>query len=141
MSLVRTPRLRRMAAPVTLALLMISAVSAASGTQVAPTLPSDTLAGRRLPPEANVPRGVIAPTLPSDTLATPGDRGRDSSITRPVPSTPRLPAPADSTARDSTAVRDSAAPRAPQAQPAPQPAAPRGQPRIHPAAVPRLTLA
>jgi len=134
-------RLPRLAAPGMLALLLAGSASAASGTQVAPTLPSDTLGGRRLPAEANVPRAVVAPTLPRDTLSTPV-AGTADSITPPVPTTPRTPLPADSTtASDSTAARDSAAPRPPQARPVPQPAAPRRQPRIQPAAVPRFTLA
>ena len=140
------PRLRRLLAPATLALLVAASGSAAAA-QVAPTLPSDTLGGRRLPAEANVPRTVVAPTLPRDTLAAPVTGGTDS-ITPPVPTTPRLPAPSDTTpaadsaaARDSVAPRDSAAPRAPQVRPVPQPASPRRLERLRSPALPRLTLA
>jgi hypothetical protein len=50
-------------------LFLLAALAAAPlAAQVAPTLPRDTLGGRKLPPEANVPRGVVAPTLPRDTL-------------------------------------------------------------------------
>jgi hypothetical protein len=108
---------------------------------VAPTLPSDTLGGRKLPAEANVPRTVVAPTLPRDTLAAPVTGGADS-ITPPVPTTPRPAVPQDTMrAADSTAARDSVAPRAPQARPVPQPASPRRPERLRPSAVPRLTLA
>jgi hypothetical protein len=48
-------------------LLLAAIVVAPLSAQVAPTLPRDTLGGRKLPPEANVPRGVAAPTLPQDT--------------------------------------------------------------------------
>ena len=71
--------------------------------QVAPTLPSDTLGGRKLPPEANVPRGVVAPTLPSDTLRAGGVRCPEPLGARIVPSTPRPPEAARDTAAPDTA--------------------------------------
>lgn len=72
--------------------------------QVAPTLPSDTLGGRKLPPEANVPRGVVALTLPSDTLRAGGVRCPEPLGARIVPSTPRPPeAKRDTVAADTAA--------------------------------------
>jgi len=86
------------------ALFVLAAHSATAAAQVAPTLPSDTLQGRKLPPEANVPRQVIAPTLPSDTLKA-AERRCTELAQRPVASTPRLPARTDTiaAASDTTA--------------------------------------
>jgi hypothetical protein len=87
------------------ALFVLAAHSATAAAQVAPTLPSDTLQGRKLPPEANVPRQVIAPTLPSDTLKAAERRCTETLAQRPVASTPRLPARTDTiaAASDTTA--------------------------------------
>jgi hypothetical protein len=74
------------------ALIALAAHSTAVSAQVAPTLPSDTLQGRKLPPEANVPRQVIAPTLPSDTLKAAERLCTEAMGSRPVASTPRPPA-------------------------------------------------
>lgn len=84
-------------------LVMLAAQAAAAGAQVAPTLPSDTLQGRKLPPEANVPRQVIAPTLPSDTLKAAERLCTQPIGPRPVATTPRPPVAADTVeARDTT---------------------------------------
>lgn len=74
--------------------------------QVAPTLPSDTLGGRKLPPEANVPRRVVAPTLPSDTLRAGGVRCPEPLGARIVPSTPRAPEARRDTVSADTAATD-----------------------------------
>jgi hypothetical protein len=80
------------------ALVAVAAHAAAAGAQVAPTLPSDTLQGRKLPPEANVPRQVIAPTLPSDTLKAAERLCTQPTGPRPVATTPRPPAGSDTLA-------------------------------------------
>ncbi|HEX6643299.1 MAG TPA: hypothetical protein VF037_01395 [Gemmatimonadales bacterium] len=95
--------LRMLIRAVPAALLALALQAGASAAQVAPTLPSDTLQGRKLPPEANVPRQVIAPTLPSDTLRGAGPCPAELAV-RPVPSTPRPPAaPRDTAAAPDTA--------------------------------------
>lgn len=84
-------------------LIALAAHSANAAAQVAPTLPSDTLQGRKLPPEANVPRRVIAPTLPSDTLEAAERLCTEPLGPRPVATTPRRPpAPSDTIAVDTT---------------------------------------
>jgi hypothetical protein len=80
------------------ALFALAIHVATAAAQVAPTLPSDTLQGRKLPPEANVPRQVIAPTLPSDTLKAAERLCTEPLGPRPVASTPRLPARTDTLA-------------------------------------------
>jgi hypothetical protein len=72
------------------ALLVVLAALAAGpvAAQVAPTLPRDTLGGRRLPPEANVPRGVVAPTLPRDTLGGARLPASANVVRSSVPTTP-----------------------------------------------------
>ena len=84
------------------ALVALAAHAAAAGAQVAPTLPSDTLQGRKLPPEANVPRQVIAPTLPSDTLKAAERLCPPPIGPRPVATTPRPPVSGDSVAAADT---------------------------------------
>lgn len=112
---------RLFARSATAALIALAAHSAAVSAQVAPTLPSDTLQGRKLPPEANVPRQVIAPTLPSDTLKAAERLCTEAIASRPVASTPRPPAgrsdtlaaPTDTTSapcRMAPATSDSTAP-------------------------------
>ena len=83
------------------AVFALGVLCASASAQVAPTLPSDTLQGRKLPPEANIPRQVIAPTLPSDTLKAAERLCAESMGATPVASTPRLPA-----ARSDPAVAD-----------------------------------
>lgn len=74
------------------------AISVPLQGQVAPTLPSDTLGGRKLPPESSVPRGIVAPTLPSDTQRAGACLGKDTLVVALVPNTPRLgDDPSDST--------------------------------------------
>ncbi len=70
------------------AILVLAACASPLAAQVAPTLPRDTLFGRKLPPESSVPRGVVAPTLPRDTLG-----GRQLPPTANVPrgQTPTFP--------------------------------------------------
>ncbi len=80
------------------ALIALAADTAGASAQVAPTLPSDTLQGRKLPPEANVPRQVIAPTLPSDTLEAAERLCTQPMGPRPVASTPRPPVASDTLA-------------------------------------------
>ena len=76
--------------------LALSAAPAAA--QIAPTLPSDTLGGRKLAPEANVPSGIVAPTLPSDTLQAGACLRKDSLTAKIVQSTPtRQRDPSDTT--------------------------------------------
>ena len=75
------------AACAVIAALALAAAPAAA--QIAPTLPSDTLGGKRLAPEANVPSGIVAPTLPSDTLDAGACLRRDTIAVRIVQSTPR----------------------------------------------------
>jgi hypothetical protein len=95
------------------ALLALVLQSGAAAAQVAPTLPSDTLQGRKLPPEANVPRQVIAPTLPSDTLRAAERLCPPELAVRPVPTTPRPPAGArDTVAADSAVTRGECPPAA-----------------------------
>ena len=84
-------------------LVAFAAFSAPLAAQVAPTLPSDTLQGRKLPPEANVPRQVIAPTLPTDTLEAAKPLCTEPLGRRAVATTPRPPAsPGDTVAADTT---------------------------------------
>ncbi|HLS46895.1 MAG TPA: hypothetical protein VK012_00120 [Gemmatimonadales bacterium] len=90
------PILRALAFAAVPAVLHASVAAA----QVAPTLPSDTLQGRKLPPEANVPRQVIAPTLPSDTLFGSTDPCDPPARPQVVASTPRPPGVLPDTARD-----------------------------------------
>lgn len=71
---------------VVLGLLLWAAAPAAA--QVAPTLPRDTLFGKKLPPEANVPRSAVAPTLPGDTLT--GSAPTAQPMLPPGDSTPQL---------------------------------------------------
>ena len=77
--------------------------------QIAPTLPSDTLGGRKLAPEANVPSGIVAPTLPSDTLMAGACLRSDTITARIVQSTPRRRDPADTTNATALAAADSTA--------------------------------
>jgi hypothetical protein len=84
------------------ALIALAAHTGTAGAQVAPTLPSDTLQGRKLPPEANVPRQVIAPTLPSDTLEAAERLCTRPLGPRPVASTPRPPVASDTIAAADT---------------------------------------
>ncbi|HEU4830388.1 MAG TPA: hypothetical protein VFT04_14435 [Gemmatimonadales bacterium] len=98
---------RLIARTAAMAVIAFAAHSATAAAQVAPTLPSDTLQGRKLPPEANVPRQVIAPTLPSDTLKAAERLCTEPMGPRPVASTPRPPAaPADTiaVAADTTSI-------------------------------------
>ena len=94
------------------AAVALAAHAAAAGAQVAPTLPSDTLQGRKLPPEANVPRQVIAPTLPTDTLKAAERLCTQPIGPRPVATTPRPPAAAAETATptDTLAAADGTSP-------------------------------
>jgi hypothetical protein len=92
--------------------------------QVAPTLPRDTLGGRKLPAEANVPRGVVAPTLPRDTLGGARLPPTANVVRSSVPETPSDTLNARS--RDSVAAaRDTVADTARTARPARRPALPR----------------
>jgi hypothetical protein len=93
---------RLIARPAGAALVLLAAHAAAAGAQVAPTLPSDTLQGRKLPPEANVPRQVIAPTLPSDTLKAAERLCTPPIGPRPVATTPRPPVAGDTAAAADT---------------------------------------
>jgi hypothetical protein len=110
-----------------IALIVLGAlVTAPLAAQVAPTLPRDTLGGRKLPPEANVPRGVVAPTLPRDTLGGAQLPPTANVVRSSVPTMPSDSANARS--EDSVAAaRDSAADSARAARPAnrPAPAKPR----------------
>lgn len=63
-------------------------LAAPLAAQVAPTLPRDTLGGRKLPPEANVPRGIVAPTLPRDTLGGAKLPPSANVVRSSVPETP-----------------------------------------------------
>ena len=69
---------------------LLSGTGASLSAQVAPTLPSDTLGGRKLPPESSVPRGIVAPTLPSDTLRAGACLEKDTLVVALAPTTPRL---------------------------------------------------
>ena len=100
-------------------LIVLAALTAAPvAAQVAPTLPRDTLGGRKLPPEANVPRGVVAPTLPRDTLGGARLPPSANVVRSSVPTTPSdsqnarsqdsVAAARDTVARDSVR-RDSVA--------------------------------
>ena len=73
---------------VRMAFVALALSSAPAAAQIAPTLPSDTLGGRKLAPEANVPSGIVAPTLPSDTLQAGACLRKDTLTTRIVQSTP-----------------------------------------------------
>lgn len=120
------------------ALVILAALAAPLAAQVAPTLPRDTLFGRKLPPESSVPRGAVAPTLPRDTL---GGRALPPTTSVPRRQTPTFPsdslAPAkmernraDSLARikpDSGAAKPAAA-----AAPKSKPTIRRAKPRRHP---------
>ena len=90
-----------------LVVLALSAVSAAA--QIAPTLPSDTLGGRKLAPEANVPSGIVAPTLPSDTLKAGACLRTDSITARIVQSTPNRQRDPSDTSATALAAADSTA--------------------------------
>ncbi len=115
---------------VTLGALAATPVAA----QVAPTLPRDTLGGRKLPPEANVPRGVVAPTLPRDTLGGARLPASANVVRSSVPTTPSdsenarsrdsVAAARTAVARDSVS-RDSVADTVRVARPAKRPAAPK----------------
>ena len=110
--------------------------------QVAPTLPRDTLGGRKLPPEANVPRGVVAPTLPRDTLAGARLPPSANVVRSSVPTTPSdsqnarsqdsVAAARGSLSRDSLSraslSRDSVADTVRRAPPATPPAPPKRRP-------------
>jgi hypothetical protein len=111
---------RRLALP----LLLLAAVAAAPlAAQVAPTLPRDTLGGRKLPPEANVPRGVVAPTLPRDTLGGQVLPPTAEVVRSSVPTTPSDTLNARS--RDSVAAARSPADTTPAAPRAKRPRSPR----------------
>ena len=95
--------------PAVLAGATLLSAAGALGAQVAPTLPSDTLGGKRLPPESSVPRGIVAPTLPSDTLRAGACLEKDTLVVAMAPTTPRLDVDSADSA-DSTLVSvDSAA--------------------------------
>jgi len=98
-----------MLGPVLPAALVALALSAAPmAGQIAPTLPSDTLGGRKLAPEANVPSGIVAPTLPSDTLMAGACLRTDTITARIVQSTPRQRRdPPDTTSATALAAADS----------------------------------
>jgi hypothetical protein len=110
---------RRLALP----LLLLAAVAAPLAAQVAPTLPRDTLGGRKLPPEANVPRGVVAPTLPRDTLGGQVLPPTAEVVRSSVPTTPSDTLNARS--RDSVAAARSPADTTPAAPRAKRPRSPR----------------
>ena len=82
------------------AVLMLSAAVVGSiSAQVAPTLPHDTLFGKPLPPEADLPhRGAVAPTLPRDTLGY--------GVVSPDANSPAF-APAPTLPGDTLLIRDS----------------------------------
>ena len=108
----------------TLPLLLLVALGAAPlPGQVAPTLPRDTLGGRKLPPEANVPRGVVAPTLPRDTLGGQTLPPTANVVRSSVPTTPSDTLNARS--RDSVAAATPPADTTPAARPAKRPRKPR----------------
>lgn len=104
-------------------LLLAAVVAAPLAAQVAPTLPRDTLGGRKLPPEANVPRGVVAPTLPRDTLGGQVLPPTAEVVKSSVPTTPSDTLNARS--RDSVAAARLPADTTPAARPAKRPRNPR----------------
>ena len=103
--------------------LIAAPATAPLAAQVAPTLPRDTLGGQKLPPEANVPRGVVAPTLPRDTLG-----GRTLPPTAEVVRSSAPTTPSDTLnarSRDSVAAAKQPADTLPAVPPAKRPRSPR----------------
>ena len=117
-----------------LLLALATLVAGPVAAQVAPTLPRDTLGGRKLPPEANVPRGVVAPTLPRDTLGGARLPASANAVRSSVPTTPSdsqnarsedsVAAARDTVAPDSV-TRDSVADTVRPARPLKRPASPK----------------
>ena len=117
-----------------LLIVLATLVAVPVAAQVAPTLPRDTLGGRKLPPEANVPRGVVAPTLPRDTLGGARLPASATVVRSSVPTTPSdsqnarsqdsVAAARDTLARD-TVARDSVADTVRATRPARRPAPPK----------------
>ena len=117
-----------------LLLALATLIAGPLAAQVAPTLPRDTLGGRKLPPEANVPRGVVAPTLPRDTLGGARLPASANAVRSSVPTTPSdsqnarsedsVAAARDTVARDSVR-RDSVADRSRPARSVKRPASPK----------------
>lgn len=91
------------------ALVVLALAATPAGAQVAPTLPSDTLGGRKLAPEANVPSGIVAPTLPSDTLKAGACLRNDTITARIVQSTPKRQRDPSDTSAAALAAVDSTA--------------------------------